>query len=218
MELEVKQIPSNQTYDWLLNKHYAKRIPSITYAFGLFIDKKLVGVCTFGSPPSNALCRGICGDGYADIVFELNRLCIEEPMPPNTASLFVAKALSLLPKPRIIVSYADTSMGHIGVIYQATNWIYTGLSAKRTERRLKGSNKHSKTITEKYGMEYILNNPHLFEVVERPQKHRYLFFLGSKVEKKRMMKELRYTIQPYPKGETQRYNAEYKPSVTNSLF
>jgi len=37
----VKSIDSFETYDWLLNKHYAKRIPSISYAFGLYIDNVL---------------------------------------------------------------------------------------------------------------------------------------------------------------------------------
>lgn len=35
----------------------------------------------------------------------------------------------------ILVSYADSAQGHHGYIYQATNWIYTGISAKRTEWR-----------------------------------------------------------------------------------
>jgi len=44
--IEIKSIPRNHTYDWLKYKHYAKRIPSISYAFGLFIKKELKGVCT----------------------------------------------------------------------------------------------------------------------------------------------------------------------------
>jgi len=38
---------------WLLKKHYAHRLPSICYSFGLY-DKNntLVGVCTYGEPPS----------------------------------------------------------------------------------------------------------------------------------------------------------------------
>ena len=31
----VKSIKPSETYDWLKNKHYAKRIPSISYAIGL---------------------------------------------------------------------------------------------------------------------------------------------------------------------------------------
>ena len=55
-------------------------------------------------------------------------------------------AFKLLPNPRIVVSYADTEQEHIGVVYQATNFLYTGLSDKRTEWRLRGSNLHSKTV------------------------------------------------------------------------
>ena len=44
----------------------------------------------------------------------------------------VAKSLWLLKKKapvvRLVVSYADSEQGHSGIIYQATNWIYTGFS------------------------------------------------------------------------------------------
>jgi len=55
----VQSIKPPETYDWLKNKHYAKRIPSISYALGLYDDKILIGICTFGSPPSNSLCIGV---------------------------------------------------------------------------------------------------------------------------------------------------------------
>lgn len=63
-DYKVVSIPKEQTYDWLRNKHYAHRIPSITYAFGLYDRQNiLVGVCCYGSPPSPSLCIGICGGG-----------------------------------------------------------------------------------------------------------------------------------------------------------
>ena len=34
----VKSIAKHLCKEWLLHKHYAKRIPSISYAFGLFDD------------------------------------------------------------------------------------------------------------------------------------------------------------------------------------
>ena len=39
----VKSIKPSETYDWLKNKHYAKRIPSISYAFGLYERSILSG-------------------------------------------------------------------------------------------------------------------------------------------------------------------------------
>jgi hypothetical protein len=74
----VRQIPHWHTYPWLLKKHYAKRIPSISYAFGLFdADRILQGVCTFGLPPNQNLCL-VCGQEYKDTLLELNRLVLCE--------------------------------------------------------------------------------------------------------------------------------------------
>jgi hypothetical protein len=39
----------------------------------------------------------------------------------------------MLPKPTIVVSYADTAMGHIGYIYQASNFLFTGTTKERTD-------------------------------------------------------------------------------------
>ncbi len=208
---KIESIPKSQTYDWLLNKHYAKRIPCISYAFGLYKDKVLKGVCTFGSPPSNALCIGVCGKDYSSLVIELNRLCVDEMSEKNITSYFLSSCLKRLPKELIIVSYADTSMNHHGYIYQATNWIYTGLSAKRTERYDPDNpNKHSRSI-------YTVNYYDL-KIRKRPQKHRYIYFNGSKSFKKKMNRLLKYNIQPYPKGNNKRYDASYKPKVQGKLF
>lgn len=209
----VKSIDSFETYDWLLNKHYAKRIPSISYAFGLYIDNVLEGVCTFGKPPSPALCVGVCGEHNSIYVYELNRLITNEDLPKNSLSFFVSKCLKMLP-PLIIVSYADTSQNHNGYIYQATNWIYTGLSAKRTERYdINNPNKHSKSVTENKNLNY-----EDLAIRERPQKHRYIYFTGIKKQNKKWLKELNYKIQQYPKGQNKNYNASYKPQTQIKLF
>ena len=134
---KVKSIAKYLCKDWLLHKHYAKRIPSISYAFGLF-DDNLIGILTIGKPASSTLCIGVCGKENAEKVYELNRLCVNDGLEKNVLSYFVSSCLSLLKKNLIIVSYADTSMNHNGYIYQATNWIYTGLSAKRTDWKIKG--------------------------------------------------------------------------------
>ena len=211
----VKSIDNFQCKDWLLNKHYAKRMCSISYAFGLFDENNiLIGVCTFGSPPSRPLCIGVCGVENAHKVNELNRLCVNDGLEKNVLSYFVSNCLKLLPNDLIIVSYADTSQGHNGYIYQATNWIYTGLSAKRTERYdINNSNKHSKSVIENKN-----NNYQDLAVRQRPQKHRYIFFTGNKKKIKLLKSKLKYKQEPYPKGENKRYDASYIPNTQTSLF
>ena len=55
-------------------------------------------------------------------------------------------------------------------------------------------------------------------VRERPQKHRYILFLGSKAQRKKMLNNLKYKIEPYPKGKNKNYNASYEPKVQLNMF
>ena len=214
---KVLEIKKEETYDWLKRLHYAKRIPSISYSFGLYLHKELIGVITYGSPPSSSLCIGICGEQFKDKVIELNRLCLIDN-DKNNASYLVGNSLKLLPKPQIVVSYADTSMNHTGYIYQATNFIYTGLSDKRTEWRIKNSNMHSKTICEKYTLQERMNDKDKFEVVDRPRKHRYIYFTGNKRDNKKWLKELQYKKEKYPKGKNERYDSSYKTNTQLTIL
>jgi hypothetical protein len=126
---KVFSIKKELCYDWLLNKHYAKRVPSIIYSFGLFENNILVGVITYGMPPSSTLAISVCGEKYKNIVLELNRLVVNEDLDKNALSFFVSQSINKLPKPKIIVSFSDNNMSHNGYIYQATNFIYTGLTS-----------------------------------------------------------------------------------------
>ena len=104
----VREIPKSDSHYWLINIHYAKRIPSISYAYGLFEFGELVGVITYGTPPSSTLCRGICGERWQNHVLELNRLVLKNNKP-NEASRLVGATLKMLPQPTIVVSFADTA-------------------------------------------------------------------------------------------------------------
>lgn len=219
----VRSINNFECKDWLLHKHYAKRLPPIEYAFGLFSNENILqGIVTYATPVSSNL-RGIFNNEFK--LMELNRLCVNEGLEKNSLSYFVSQSLKSLPIPLVIISYADTSQNHHGYIYQATNFIYTGLSAKRTDWKVKGlEHLHGATIAdmsrgkenraeymrEKYGEDFYLE--------DRARKHRYFMFLGSKKEVKQMKLLLPYGIEPYPKGNNERYDAGYKPTVQMPLF
>ncbi len=197
-EYDILRISYEETKPFILDIHYAKRMPSITYAYGLYRGLSLIGIISYGSPVSPALCKGIAGEKNKDDVLELNRLVLKENKK-NQASMLIAASFKLLPKPKIIVSYADSEQDHLGIVYQATNFLYTGLSDKRTEWRMKGSNLHSKTVCDIYSLEERMNNPDKFINIERPRKHRYIYLLGGKIWKKNMSKQLAYKTMDYPK-------------------
>lgn len=193
-DYKVIRVKAKETHAWLLQKHYAKRLPTITDSFGLYEKNNLVGVLTFGIPASPFLCKGVCGEEHSSIVRELNRLCLADNKK-NQASFFIARALRLLGKPKIIVSYADTAQGHVGKVYQACNFLYTGATKERTD--VDTGEKHARHID---GLDYSKRKG-------RSSKHRYIFFLGSKKERRQLRLSLRYPVEPYPTGKSRRYDA-----------
>ena len=64
----------------------------------------------------------------------------------------------------------------------------------------------------------ISNFDEVAELYRRPQKHRYIYFIGTKHQKKDMLSALKYPILPYPKGDTQRYDSSAKVETQQLLF
>jgi len=215
----VNSINPLLTKEWILYKHYAKRVPSIEYAFGIFQDNILIGVCTFGCPPRSMNNGEAIFKTFRIKTYELNRLVINEGLEKNVLSYFVSKCLQLIPKPCCIVSYADYSFGHNGYIYQATNWMYTGLNQiHEREWFLNGEEIHQRTLSEK-GLTSAEKKISAGLVAgEYTKKHRYLMFLGNRKEVSKMKSDLIYEIYPYPKGDNKRYDANYNPTIQMNLF
>lgn len=123
--MHVTPLESRLAAALVVEHHYLHRRPPISYAFGLWGDAaKLVGAVTFGTPASRHMLLSACPSAPTCVI-ELNRLWVHDDCPRNTESWFVARALALLP-PRIVLSYADTSHGHVGYIYRALNFNYAG--------------------------------------------------------------------------------------------
>ena len=190
---EVRPISYEETKPFLLGVHYARRMPCVQYASGLFVDGDLRGCVTYGQPASPSLCKGVAGEENRHRVLELNRLVICDDSPYN-ASFLVSRSLKMLPPHTFVVSYADAEgWGHVGYVYQATNWLYTGMTKSRTDKFSEGHSRHY--ASDETRRQY------------RIAKHRYVFFTGSKSDRRHMIKELRYPVIPkYPKGESHRYD------------
>lgn len=193
---EVREITYEETKNMILNMYYAKRMPSISFAFGLYLENKQVGVVTYGKPASPFLMRGVLGVEHSSKVYELNRLILVDKLPRNTASFFVAKTLKRLSALNLcIVSYSDIGMNHNGYIYQALNFKFTGTTKPRTDKYVpKG--KHSRHY--ETGV-----NEHLR--VYRTPKNRYIYFACDKRTRKIYEQALKYPVLPFPKGENKNY-------------
>jgi len=211
----VLPVSAKEAKPWILERHYAKRMPMIEHCFGLFDGSVCAGVCSFGDGSGN-INNNSLGEYKMN---ELNRLIVSEGLPKNTSSWFVARCLEMLPSPRVLISYADSDFGHVGYIYQATNWIYTGESEGRRIYMKDGKEYHRKSVYDMLGKHDLADAERAGFVYHKGKpKHRYFMFLGNRREKREMASLLPYPVLPYPKGETTRYEASQEITTQGMLL
>ncbi len=170
-------------------------------AFGAFLGVRLLGAITFGAGPQNAynLVRGSAPD---DCMI-LTRLWLSDQLPSNSESRVIGislRALKRFSHIKFLVSYADPSQGHAGTIYQATGWLYTGLSENTPLYDFgDGKVRHSRTLSHAYGshsLKHFEAHGVLVRVVPQAAKHRYVYFLDASWRPR-----LKPPVLPYPKKE-----------------
>ncbi len=199
----IRQISHKLAMRIVVKNHYLHRECPCSFAFGLFTkDHVNVGVIVYGVSCSSTLLKGICGESEKNNVYELNRLWVDESVPKNGESYLIGNTIKKLDK-EIIVSFSEIEKGHSGIVYQATNFIYCGLSSKFKDPKVKGlEHQHHATyanglsmaqVKKKYGEKNVY-------YIDRPRKHRYVFFNAKGKRKKELVNKLSYKILPYPKS------------------
>lgn len=199
-DLQIRPISYRMAMNMVVQYHYLHRKAPCSYAFGLFDGENLLGCICYGTPSSATLRSGICGKDEANNVIELTRLFIKDEVGKNAESYLIGNTIRKINK-EIVVSYAEKDYGHIGTIYQATNFHYTGLSAKRTSWKVEGLDIHCQTLADKYTVDELREKfGDKFSSIDRPRKHRYVFFNCNKRRRKILLQKLKYDIEPYPKS------------------
>lgn len=204
----VRPVSGKEANSLQVANHYLKRKAQAMYAYGLYesdeVMAPMIGCVIFGKPASPALCVGVCGREESSRVIELTRLWIDDSSPRNAESYLIGAGLRLLPAEYdIVVSYAEIGAGHRGIVYQATNFLYTGLSDAHVEWRLDGmSNQHARHLFDEHGG---IEGAKKFygdrlQRHERGRKHRYVMLRGSKKRKRELREKLKYKVEPYPKA------------------
>lgn len=199
IDYEVKRIPCKQAKEYIIANHYSHgchNAPSPCY--GLFDQGNLIGVLMFATPCSENVRSSIFGKEYKSWVTELHRLHILDVTPKNTESYFISQCLKLLkqdkPEIRAVISFSDTTIGHEGVIYKATNAYRVGKTGSAVfyiDRA--GRLRHPRQNGENISREEAKNRG--WEPVKRQSKNRYLYLIyHSKKERKELIALCRYDL------------------------
>jgi len=171
--------------------HYSRRMPKSKLAkLGVWENNKFIGCVIFGVGATANI-----GEPYnleGNRICELVRIALKNHV--SNVSRIVKIAISILkkgmPKIALVVSYADSQQNHIGSIYQAGNWIYTGKTGGDIEILIKGRWYHRR------GAFDVLGNSSRKGKKTRKTgcKYKYLYPLT-----KQMRKQIEPLAQPYPK-------------------
>lgn len=185
----------------VLRWHYSRAMPaSKLVRIGVWEDGKFRGAILYGVGANRHLARPFGLDSTE--ACELVRVALA-PARRYPTSKCLAFSLKMLrrqsPGLRVVVSYADTKEGHLGVIYQATNWIYLGASSQ-PYLKVRGKIEHPRSLYDRYGRggqriawlrEHV--DPHA-QRVEMPAKLKYVYAFD-----KSLQQQLEDISKPYPK-------------------
>lgn len=200
--LQVRPIPIRWAREILVRHHYLHSLPGGTcLAFGVFLVSRLLGVLTLGVGPLNGYSL-VEGATPADCLV-LTRLWLSDGLPKNSESRVLGVVLRSLKRHtevKFLVTYADPAEGHVGVIYKASGWLYTGLSEAMPLYDLgDGKLRHSRSLSHAFGthsVRHFATHNVAVKLVPQAAKHRYLYFLDPAWRGR-----LRAPLLPYPKRE-----------------
>jgi hypothetical protein len=203
--VEAKQIILE--YEWLGTMGLTQTF------FGAYLDGILSGVVAFGffQAMNTSKYKKFIGEKYKDHGCQLTRGASAYWAHPHTGSMLIGFALREMGKRgyKYAVAFSDPDAGEVGILYQATNWIYIGATNdKHWDIYDKESRKcvlNDRDAFKQLGFrgrkklsEYISDKPGL-ELRERKPKARYIKPIGTKRENKEMLKYLIPNSLMYPK-------------------
>lgn len=175
----------------------------------------LIGCVTYSNPVGRSAAASISELLDPSNVLELSYVWVEDrPDLQNVESYCIGQSFHWLRKNRLdvkaLIGYADTETGHIGIIYQSTNWLYQGDSLALMPNwsiSLTGPTEyewiHSRTVSEKFGSSNI---EHLQKVIGKTfwrkresKKNRYVYILERGAARKKLITSLKHKTYPYPR-------------------
>lgn len=126
-ECTIEKIQFEEASLFISSWHYLHNISKNSTIYGLKLHDKLIAVCSFSPPIRSETASKQKVDNNE--ILELSRFCI---MPgyhkKNLGSYFISRCIYMLPNHiKVLVSFADTTYGHDGTIYKASNWKFDGV-------------------------------------------------------------------------------------------
>ena len=180
--------------------HYSGCMPkSKLVKFGVWENNQFIGAIVYGVGATSDLVKSY--DLNKDEGCELVRIALKQHDSTVTRiiSLSMSQLKSACPGLRLIVSFADPEHNHNGSIYQAGNWLYTGMTISSPEYIVNGKRWHGRALRHEKPdhlttRQYLVIADPNYKVVDGSKKYRYLYPLD-----RAMRRQIEPLAKPYPK-------------------
>jgi hypothetical protein len=183
--------------------HYSRSLPAgKVVRVGVWECERFIGAVIF-SRGSNKYLGTPFGLDQTECV-ELARVALSAHKAPVSRILTIACKMLKTANPglRLVISFADPNRRHVGVIYQAANWIYTGTGTTDPRSRpyvKAGRVYHWRMVNgeiQRRGMSNTIQSAITLGYIpqEHIPKHRYLYPLDAA-----MRAQIAPLAKPYPK-------------------
>jgi len=202
-DLYLAAIPAARAREVIIARHYSHRVVNNSYVhLGVYHQGQFRGVLQFGYALCPCRAGKVVEGTQVGEYLELNRMWLDDACPRNTESQAISFAVKYIrracPTVAWVQSFADERCGGLGVVYQASNFLYCG-SHLTTFWHLDGEWYHKLMLTahRRSGgrAAQLRNNVHRATRYSFRQ-FRYVLFLKSSWRKR-----LRLTVRPYPKRQ-----------------
>ena len=159
----------------MIHRHYLGKWPGVcVLILALCREEFPIGVIVFALPPRETAKR------YGGVTWELARLWIDDAVPANAETFLIAKALHYIRREHrevhAIVSYADPSVGHIGTIYKAANFVSDGRTDQ--ERKTPRFDYADERTGKRYSRRSHVPADAVLVRIPRVSKARFVYYLG----------------------------------------
>jgi hypothetical protein len=188
----VELVKFSTVKHFIEENHYSHKTRGLKVykCFGLFVSDTmgfpiLLGAIIYTKPSMPGQAKKYNPDN-PELCIELARLVCVDDTPKNAESFFIARTIRWLRKNtdmEMIITYADSTQGHVGTVYKASNFTYYGMTGRRLNVMVDGKQYHERALTDYSSPIYdtirarIKNNDIGIRIVKTQPKYIYYYKL-----------------------------------------
>lgn len=183
--------------------HYTGHAGADLWRWGLWSGAVLMGVVSYNNGTRTSA-AAVFGAEHSAHVWHMGRLALADECPHNSESHLIGASLRAItaeyPEVWAVLTFAAMDQGHIGYVYQATNALYTGTGGSACGFNYTDAS--SRIMTYRPGRQSITPEAAIARGWTKHltlPKHRYVYILGNKTQRRERLSLLKLPRLPYPK-------------------